>query len=194
MVTGRAAVFLDRDGTLTRPRHYPSRPEHLVLADHVGPWLRVLQAQGVALVVVTNQSGLARGYFGATDLDAMHQGLRGQLAAWRVRLDGIYACPHHVDGSVAHLAVRCGCRKPAPGILLRAAGELRLDPARSWMVGDAASDVAAGHRAGCRTALVGPPAPGDTESAVRPDLRTEATWEALRHIAERLGDAGHTRW
>lgn len=148
------AVFLDRDGTLVHARHYPSRPEHLVLYDGIADGLRELQAAGFRLVVVTNQAGIARGYFGEADLDAMHRHLRDNLAASGVRLDGIYHCPHHVDGAVPALAISCDCRKPRPGMLYRAAAELGLDLDRSWLVGDILDDVEAGCRAGCRTILV----------------------------------------
>ncbi|MDP9371056.1 MAG: HAD family hydrolase, partial [Chloroflexota bacterium] len=152
-MTGRA-IFLDRDGTLVHPRHYPARPEDLVLFDGIGPGLRALQAAGFRLVVITNQSGLARDLFTEADLARMHDHVRGELARREVRLDGVYHCPHHPDGVVPALAVRCDCRKPQPGLLLRAAADLDLDPARSWFLGDILDDVEAGHRAGCRTVLV----------------------------------------
>ncbi|MFH9751044.1 galactose-1-phosphate uridylyltransferase [Streptomyces griseus] len=150
----RPAVFLDRDGTLTEPREYPGKPADLVLNPGVGPRLRALRDAGFLLVVVTNQSGVARGYFDVSDLDAMHAHLRSELAEFGVRLDGIYFCPHHTDGKIPHLAVRCDCRKPEPGMLLTAAAELGIDLGRSWMIGDARSDVLAGEAAGCTSLLV----------------------------------------
>jgi D-glycero-D-manno-heptose 1,7-bisphosphate phosphatase len=150
----RRALFLDRDGTLVEPRHYPSRPEQLVLCAGVGPRLRALQTAGFALVVITNQSGLARGYFTEAELLRMHTHLRAQLATHGVTLDGIYHCPHHIDGSVPELAIECSCRKPQPGMLQRAAVDLDLDLPRSWLVGDILDDVEAGNRAGCRAILV----------------------------------------
>lgn len=183
-MTGRPAVFLDRDGTLTEPRHYPSRPEHLVLARGIGPPLRGLHQRGVALVVVTNQSGLARGLFSAEDLESMHAHLRSQLTAQGVTLDAILHCPHHVDGVVPHLAVACTCRKPEPGLLLKAARDLELDLSSSWMVGDFASDVEAGRRAGCRTAWI---APGDAADMATPaSIRASSTAEALCAIRDRF--------
>ena len=151
--TGRA-IFLDRDGTLVHPRHYPSRPEDLRLYDGIGLELRALRRMGFRLVVITNQSGLARGLFTVADLDRMHAHLRKRLAAQGVWLDGVYYCPHHPDGVIPGLARRCDCRKPAPGMLLRAADELRLSLADSWLVGDILDDVEAGHRARCRSVLV----------------------------------------
>ncbi|MDO0912061.1 HAD family hydrolase [Streptomyces sp. DT2A-34] len=185
----KPAVFLDRDGTLTEPRHYPSRPSDLVLQPGIGPWLRALREHhGAALVVVTNQSGLARGMFTGLDLAAMHRHLRTELTAVDVELDAIYTCPHHVDGVVTGLARSCSCRKPEPGLLLRAAAELRLDLSRSWMIGDFATDVEAGNRAGCRTAWVGPRAAvtATTGELPVPTLRSATTAEALQAICRDL--------
>ncbi|GAA3080027.1 hypothetical protein GCM10020000_77330 [Streptomyces olivoverticillatus] len=183
-MTPRPAVFLDRDGTVTEPRHYPSRPADLVLQPGVGPALRRLQDQGRRLVLVTNQSGLARGLFSLRTLDAMHRHLRAMLQAHGVRLDGIYVCPHHPDGTVDGLSFRCACRKPEPGLLLGAAEELDIDLAASWMVGDFRSDVEAGRLAGCRTAWVGlASAPGTSPPGTEPTLRAAAVAQALHHIA-----------
>lgn len=148
------ALFLDRDGTLTYPYHYPSRPEHLRLYPRIGEPLRALQRAGFRLIVVTNQSGIARGYFTEDDLRRMHDHLRAMLDEQGVRLDAIYHCPHHPDGVVSGLNVRCACRKPQPGMILRAADDLKLDVARSWFIGDILDDIEAGARAGCRTVLV----------------------------------------
>jgi D-glycero-D-manno-heptose 1,7-bisphosphate phosphatase len=148
------AVFLDRDGTLVHPCHYPSRPEGLVLYDGLGRGLRLIQSIGFKLVVITNQSGLAHGYFGTSDLARMHIHLVAELARLGVWIDGIYYCPHHPEGRVTEFAIRCDCRKPRPGMLLRAAAELDIDLEWSWFVGDILDDVEAGNRAGCRTVLV----------------------------------------
>lgn len=178
------AIFLDRDGTLVHRHHYPSLPEHLRLYDGIGAPLAALQQAGFRLVVVTNQSGIARGYFTEADLATMHQYLAYQLAAFGVTLDGVYFCPHHPDGVIEGLAVRCDCRKPRPGMVLRAARELSLDLARSWLVGDILDDVEAGKRADCLTVLVDlgtEPAP---QSALRdPDFVARDTRHALDIIA-----------
>jgi D-glycero-D-manno-heptose 1,7-bisphosphate phosphatase len=186
------AVFLDRDGTLVQRYHYPSRPEHLRLYDGIAAPLAALRRSGFLLVVVTNQSGIARGYFTEAELDRMHRSLRAELAAQGVELDAIYHCPHHPDGQVASLAVRCDCRKPAPGLPLRAARELRLDLARSWFVGDILDDVEAGARAGCRTVLVDLGTEPMPQSALRrPDFVARDTPHALAIIlaAEGIGPA-----
>ena len=150
----KRALFLDRDGTLVEPRHYPSRPDDLILQAGIGPLLRAFQDADWELVVITNQSGLARGYFTEDDLEKMHGWLREMLGAWGVELNSIQFCPHHVEGVVPHLAMACECRKPEPGMLLNAARERNIDLSRSWMIGDILDDIEAGNRAGCRTALV----------------------------------------
>lgn len=152
--TRARALFLDRDGTLVHPRHYPSRPEQLHLYVGIGPALRALQGAGLHLVIITNQAGIARGYFTEADLLRMHEHLRHELAQMDVHVDGIYYCPHHPDGVIPELAVHCKCRKPQPGMLLQAAAELDLDLEHSWFVGDILDDVEAGNRAGCRSILV----------------------------------------
>jgi D-glycero-D-manno-heptose 1,7-bisphosphate phosphatase len=184
----RPAIFLDRDGTLVHPRHYPSTPEELVLYDGIAPALRRLQAAGFTLVVVTNQSGLARGYFTAAQLSRMHRHLHASLAALGVSLAAIYHCPHHPDGVVPHLAVPCACRKPQPGMLLAAAHDHAIDLRRSWLVGDILDDVEAGNRAGCRTVLVdlGTEAPPGN-ALRRPDVVAAGTVQALDIILSRTG-------
>ncbi|MDQ2713378.1 MAG: HAD family hydrolase [Chloroflexota bacterium] len=177
------AVFLDRDGTLVHPYHYPSRPEHLRLYEGIGPELRSLQEAGFRLVVITNQAGIARGYFTEADLQDMHTHLRRELAQLSVQLAGIYYCPHHPDGVIPELARHCDCRKPQPGMLLRAAQDLDLDLHSSWFIGDILDDVEAGNRAGCNTILVDlgteqPP----TQQIRRPNYIARTTCQALRII------------
>lgn len=150
----RRAVFLDRDGTLVHARHYPTRPEELIICNGVVAPLRTLQRQGFMLVLVTNQSGVARGYLTEADLLRMHRDLVQRLRRDGIHLDAVYYCPHHPDGSVPEYAGTCDCRKPAPGMLRHAAAEHRIDLSRSWLVGDILDDVEAGRQAGCRTVLV----------------------------------------
>jgi D-glycero-D-manno-heptose 1,7-bisphosphate phosphatase len=164
------ALFLDRDGTLVHAVHYPSRPEQLRLYDGIGPHLAHLQERGFRLVVITNQSGIARGYFSEDDLRRMHDHLRALLAPFGVTLDAIYHCPHHPDGVIETLAKRCECRKPQPGMLLQAARDLDIDLTTSWFAGDILDDIEAGNRAGCNTVLVDL----GTESLPTHQLRTPA--------------------
>jgi len=183
------ALFLDRDGTLVHASHYPSRPEQLRLYDNIGAALQVLQQQyDFRLIIVTNQAGIARGYFTEADLQRMHDYLTAELVALGVRVDGIYHCPHHPEGVIEGLAMRCECRKPQPGMLLRAARELDLDLERSWFVGDILDDVEAGNRANCHTVLVDL----GTESLPRHPLRVPTfvassslhALHIIRHVEE----------
>lgn len=184
------ALFLDRDGTLVYPVPYPSRPEDLCLYADLGPELSALQARGFRLIIVTNQSGVALGYFRTVDLERMHTALAAHLRTYGVELTGIYACPHHPQGVIPEFATACACRKPHPGLLLQAAAEHHIDLASSWMVGDILDDVEAGKRAGCRTILVdlGTEAPPD-HALRQPDFVARTTCHALQ-IIQALERAG----
>lgn len=149
-----AAVFLDKDGTLIEDVPYNVDPRRIRLLPGVASGLAQLHAAGYRLVVVSNQSGVARGYFPESALRVVETRIRALLAPAGVPLAGFYYCPHHPDGIVPAYARVCDCRKPAPGLLLRAARELRIDLRRSWCVGDILHDVEAGRRAGCRTLLL----------------------------------------
>lgn len=151
----RPAAFLDRDGVLNADLGYVHRPEDFTLLPGVPEALRLLGREH-ALVVVTNQSGIARGYYGEAAFRSLSAHLHKLLAAEGVALAGIYHCPHHPDGSVARYAVACECRKPAPGLILRAARELDLDLPASLLAGDRPGDIAAGRAAGVgRCFLIG---------------------------------------
>jgi histidinol-phosphate phosphatase family protein len=150
----RAAVFLDKDGTLVEDVPYNADPARIALVPGAAAGLRRLAGVGYRLIVVSNQAGLALGRFDLPALERAWSHLAGMLAAQGVVLDGFYHCPHHPQGTVAALATACTCRKPAPGLLLRAAADHGIDLAHSWMVGDILNDVEAGRRAGCRTVLV----------------------------------------
>ena len=147
-------VFLDKDGTLVEDVPYSADPARLALLPGVAEGLSRLHAAGYRLAVVTNQSGVARGYFPESALAGVEGRLRVLMAAAGVPLAGFFYCPHHPDGSVPMYAVACDCRKPAPGLILTAAAELGVDPRDCWMVGDKADDVEAGRRAGCLTGQV----------------------------------------
>ena len=148
------AIFLDRDGTLIEEVGYPTRPEQIRILAGVGGALRRLADAGYRLIVVTNQSAIARGLLTEDDLNRFHQTLDEQLELLGARVDAYYACPHHPDPTEAkrpELVVECDCRKPKPGLLLQAAEDLGLDLAISWMVGDTWRDIGAGQAAGVRT-------------------------------------------
>lgn len=148
------AVLLDKDGTLVEDVPYNVDPGRIRLAAGAADALPRLHAAGYGLIVVTNQSGVARGYFAEAALEVVERCLRELLAEVGVPLAGFYYCPHHPDGSDPTYAVVCECRKPEPGLIARAADDLGIDLARSWFVGDILNDVEAGRRAGCKTILV----------------------------------------
>ncbi|HEV2356426.1 MAG TPA: HAD family hydrolase [bacterium] len=160
MSARRRAVFLDRDGVVVRDVDHLTSASQLDILPGVPESLRRLRDAGWAVVVVTNQSVVARGWVTEEGLREIHSDLEARLRARGAALDAIYYCPHHPDGAVAAYRVACDCRKPQPGLLLRAAADLGIDLAASVMVGDAASDMEAGRRAGCRTALIRSASPG----------------------------------
>jgi HAD superfamily hydrolase (TIGR01662 family) len=150
----RKAVFLDKDGTLIHDVPYNVAPDRIVLYADAGEALARLQRAGYQLVVVSNQSGVARGYFEEKDLQRVEARLQALLRRWHVQLDGFHYCPHLPTGSVPRYALECDCRKPMPGMLLEAARQHHLSLGDSWMIGDILNDVEAGNRAGCRTLLI----------------------------------------
>ena len=158
----RAAVFLDRDGVLVEPvtdallgtPESPYRAEDVALVAGAAEAIRALRAQGFLLVGVSNQPAAAKGNATLADLRAVHERTVELLAAHGADLDDWRYCLHHPAGVDGELGRPCDCRKPAPGLLLAAAADREIDLARSWMVGDSDSDVAAGIAAGTRTVLV----------------------------------------
>ncbi|MFP4054389.1 MAG: D-glycero-beta-D-manno-heptose 1,7-bisphosphate 7-phosphatase [Phycisphaerae bacterium] len=147
----RKAVFLDRDGTINEDTGYVSSPDEVKLLPGVELAIKSLAQAGYLIVVVTNQSGIARGMFTEQTLESIHQRLTEMLQDKGARIDSYYCCPYLADGAVEQYAVDSDLRKPRPGMLLNAAEEMDIDLSRSWMVGDSARDVEAGQRAGCRT-------------------------------------------
>jgi D-glycero-D-manno-heptose 1,7-bisphosphate phosphatase len=143
----RRFVMLDRDGTLIHERHYLADPDGVELLPGVPEALSTFRELGLGLVVVTNQSGIGRGFFDAPRLDEIHARMNALLAARGVALDGIYVCPHlPADG--------CACRKPATALITRAAADLDFDPADGFVIGDTAIDMQLGKRVGAATILV----------------------------------------
>ncbi|MFA4944195.1 MAG: HAD family hydrolase [Lentisphaeria bacterium] len=163
----RRAVFLDRDGTLIPDHGYLATVEGVNLLPGAGEALRRLHDAGFLLVLVTNQSGIGRGYFSRELLHAQHERLQELLTPHGVPLAAIDYCPHLA-------ADACDCRKPQPGMLRRAAAALALDLRHSFMVGDKESDVAAGHAAGCRAVRIGEPGTATAAETLAADLAAAA--------------------
>jgi len=153
-VARRPAAFIDRAGTLTEEVGYVNHPSRLKLLPRTGEAVRRLNDAGIAAVVATNQAGIARGYFSEDVMNATNQALVEQLTEAGAYLDGIYVCPHHPSEGAPPFRADCECRKPNPGLLLRAAADLDLDLGASVVVGDKASDLAVARPVGARSILV----------------------------------------
>jgi D-glycero-D-manno-heptose 1,7-bisphosphate phosphatase len=158
-------VFLDRDGVLIRDADHLTAASQIEILPGVPEALRRLRAAGWTVIVVTNQSVVARGLVTEEGLRQIHRVLEAQLRERGAMLDAMYYCPHHPEGAVARYRVVCDCRKPEPGLLLRAAKDFDIDLAASVMVGDTLSDIEAGRRAGCRTVLIRTEAPRTAKPA-----------------------------
>ncbi|WP_244817227.1 HAD-IIIA family hydrolase [Caballeronia sp. Lep1P3] len=150
----KPAVFLDKDGTLLDDVPYNVDPARMRLAAGARDALATFARMNVPVVVISNQSGVALGKFAEAALVDVERKLHALAAECGARLAGVYWCPHHPQGTVTRYACACDCRKPAPGMIQRAARELGLDLQRSWFVGDILDDIEAGHRAGCRAVLI----------------------------------------
>jgi D,D-heptose 1,7-bisphosphate phosphatase len=181
------AVFLDRDNTIIEDPGYLSDPQQVKLLPGAHLALISLRRAGYKLVVVTNQSGVARGYFTEEQLQAVNDELNNRLANLRAEIDAIYYCPYHPDGIVEEYARESDCRKPAPGMLLRAARDMDIDLAHSWMVGDSPRDIQAGLSAGCRTVRVRKPGDesewAEADGHPEPDFTVRNLVDAARVIA-----------
>ena len=148
----KKAIFLDRDGTINNncDHYYIWHKEELLLNPGVGEALAELRSRGYMLIVITNQGGISKGEFTARDVDLLHVHLRSMLAQEGISLDEVYYCPHHP------MVESCLCRKPQPLMIEKALARFGIDPASSWMIGDAERDVEAGKAAGLRTILIEP--------------------------------------
>jgi D-glycero-D-manno-heptose 1,7-bisphosphate phosphatase len=176
----RRFIVLDRDGTIIEEREYLSQPGDVTLISGAAGALRELQMLGFRLVVITNQSGIGRGFFDQSQLDRVHERLKHLLLQEGVRLDGIYVCPHTPDDN-------CLCRKPQLGLLQRAAEELRFRPENSIVIGDKDIDIDMGRRAGAMTFLVRTGYGAQFENAVNADFVVEdlaAAAAVIRRLAE----------
>lgn len=185
-VTAARAVFLDKDGTLVEDVPYNVDPSRVELCTGVVDGLRLLQRCGYALIVVTNQPGIARGYFNEQDLHGLERHISRLLRGYGIALQGFYHCPHDQAGGIKRYATLCTCHKPMPGMLLRAAREHAIDCRRSWMIGDILNDIEAGRRACCKTALInnGNETEWEWSSLRYPDLIAGDFYAAARAIVD----------
>jgi len=148
------AVFMDRDGTINEERGYLKTPYDLSILPGAADAIRLINKNQIKAVVITNQSGVARGYFSEEVVERVHMKLEELLKEKGAYLDGIYYCPHHPDFGPPGYRQRCNCRKPAPGMLEVASKELTIDLSHSYVVGDKASDIELAHRVGAKGVLV----------------------------------------
>ncbi len=190
----KRAVFLDRDGTINEQMGYINHISRFHLLPGVARAIRRLNHADLPVIVVTNQSGLARGYFPEELLAEVHVRMAEMLAEEGAKVDGIYVCPHHPEAKEERLREKCNCRKPEPGLLQQAAAELDLDLDSSFMVGDRWSDIRCGQRAGTRNILVLTGyGRGDLEykkpkDGTRADYIGEDLQEAVSWILEQMED------
>lgn len=157
-------IFFDRDGIVNQSPGpgYVERVEDFHLLPAFPRALQVVRSRGCKAVIITNQRGVALGVVHPRTLDAIHRHMHALLAQQGLSLDGVYVCPHDRG--------QCTCRKPMPGLLLRAAEEMNLDLSRSWMIGDHETDITAGRAAGCRTIRVGKPESSTAADQLIPDM------------------------
>jgi D-glycero-D-manno-heptose 1,7-bisphosphate phosphatase len=178
----RKAAFIDRDGVLNEEQAFVHRIEDFAFLPGATDALRVLKAAGYLLVVVTNQSGIARGLYSEADYLALTEHIRARLAAEGISLDAVEYCPHLPDAPVARYRVECDCRKPQPGMLQRAIQALDIEPGASFLVGDRLSDIEAGRAAGiARCFLVRTGYPLTDEAVERADAVYDDLLQCARH-------------
>lgn len=180
----KRAVFLDRDGTMIVDVGYLRRIDDIAFFPWTVDAVRALNRAGFAVVVVTNQSGIARGFIAESAVEAVHAEMSRTLAAGGAAVDAYYYCPHHpTKGTVAAYARACECRKPGPGLVERAARDLQLDPAQSFVVGDTWLDVGLARAVGARGLLVRTGADRTIEAKAPPGLTADAVVDNLAAAA-----------
>jgi D-glycero-D-manno-heptose 1,7-bisphosphate phosphatase len=191
----RRAIFIDRDGTISEEVGYVNHPTRYRVFPFAPQAVKTINEAGWLAVLVTNQAGVARGYFKEELIQVIHDQLRQELARGGARLDAIYYCPHHPSVGEPPYRIDCDCRKPKPGLVTRAAAELDIDLARSWMIGDRYGDTELARNAGTRSALVLTGyGRGEHEYQRgawqhKPDLVAENLLEAVREILRMDDDA-----
>ena len=154
MTGTRKAVFLDRDGTINVEKDYLYKIEDFEFIPGVPEAIKRLKDAGFLVIVVSNQSGVGRGYFDERAVETLHRHIQEELVEFGTSIDAFYFCPHHPDEGVGDYKVVCDCRKGAPGMLLQAAEDHDIDLQKSFMIGDKLADIKAGQRAGCQSILV----------------------------------------
>ena len=151
----KKAVFLDRDGVITEdPPHYAHRVDQMHIIPGSGEAIRLLNERGYLVILVSNQSGVARGYYQEHDISLFNEEMKRHLSLEKAHIDAIYYCPHHPEGIIASFCRSCTCRKPQPGMLIQAAEEHGINLEASFLIGDKYSDILAGKAVNCETIMV----------------------------------------
>ncbi len=177
------AVFLDRDGVVTYDVHHMKHVCELRLLPNAGAAIKKMWEKGYRVILITNQGAIAKGITTKRAVDEIHTELVKRLKKTGAVLDGIYYCPHHPEGSIKRFAIDCACRKPKPGMIIRAARELSIDLKRSVMIGDKTGDILAGKRADLKTILVKTGYGGsDKIYNVKPNVKTKNILSATRFL------------
>jgi D-glycero-D-manno-heptose 1,7-bisphosphate phosphatase len=190
----RRAVFMDRDGTISEEIGYVNHPSRYRVFAYAAEAVRLLNESGWLAILVTNQAGVARGYFTEEMIGSVHNILRAEMARGGARLDAIYYCAHHPAVGQPPYRLACDCRKPKPGLIQRAAEEFDIDLAQSWMIGDRYSDIELARNAGVRAAFVlSGYGRGEWEFQrpawlTEPDIVAEDLLQAVRKITEVTSD------
>jgi D-glycero-D-manno-heptose 1,7-bisphosphate phosphatase len=149
------AIFIDRDGVITQePPYYAHKLSELNFVANAARAIGLLNENGFVVIVVSNQAGIAHGYYQEEDTLLFNQAVEENLSKMGARIDATYYCPHHPEAKIERYRVNCSCRKPEPGMLIKASEELNIDLKQSFMIGDKLSDIEAGKKAGCRTIMV----------------------------------------
>lgn len=178
------AVFLDRDGTIVEDTGYLHEISKVKFLPRVSLAIKLLKGNGFKVIIITNQAGVARGYFTEATVQEINSYIQARLAEQAAAIDMIYYCPHHIEGVVEEYRQECYSRKPNPGMIEQAVREMGIDLADSFVIGDKPSDIEAGHRAGCRAILLadGVSANRAGEMTVIPDHTATDLYEAVQWL------------
>jgi D-glycero-D-manno-heptose 1,7-bisphosphate phosphatase len=188
--SGRKAVFLDRDGTIIKQVELMHSVEELHLLPGAARAINALNKLGFLVVIVTNQPVVARGIIGVKEVDKIHAVLIDRLNGKGAKIDGVYFCPHHPEATMPEYRLRCRCRKPEPGMILKGLKKLNINPKKSFMIGDALIDVVSGKKAGVKTILV-KTGPGHARldekyKDVKPDFIVKNLMQAVKEITNSI--------
>ena len=176
------AVFLDRDGTIIEDVGYPHERSQIKFLPGVSTAIGLLNENGFKVIVITNQAGVARGYFTEETVKAINRYIQESLAKERAIIDMVYYCPHHVEGVIEEYRQECYCRKPNPGMIEQAVRDFGIDLKKSFVIGDKASDIEAGRRAGCKTILLANEDSPGKETAIKSDHIATDLYEAVKWL------------